>query len=172
MRLIFLYKIFLIKKSVDSYQIIIYVFRKLTSNISPIGNKIEDCKTTLKTIRQDSDRKLVIAYLNINSLQNKFDLLSDQIKGTIDILMISETKIDDSFPTGNFFIDGFSTPFWSDRDANEGRIMLYVREDIPANRLATKTKNAPLEGLHVELDLRNTILNSCSVVITIHTKTW
>ena len=97
--------------------------------------------------------------MNINSLQNKFDLLSDQIKGTIDILMISETKIDDSFPNGNFLIDGFSTPFWSDRGANGGRIMLYVRKDIPANLLATE--NAPLEGLHIELDLRNTILNSC-----------
>ena len=48
--------------------------------------------------------------------------------------MISETRIDDSFPT----IDGFSTPFWFDCDANVGRIMLYVREDIPANLLTTE----------------------------------
>ena len=55
--------------------------------------------------------------------------------------MMSETNIDESFPIGNFLIDGFSTPIRSDRDANGGGIMLYVREDIPANLLAIK--NAP-----------------------------
>ena len=29
-------------------------------------------------------------------------MLSDQIKGNIDALLVSETKIDDSFPNGNF----------------------------------------------------------------------
>ena len=29
--------------------------------------------------------------------------------------MISETKVDDSFLIGNFLIDGFSTPYRSDR---------------------------------------------------------
>ena len=38
-------------------------------------------------------------------------MLSDQIKGNIDVLLVSETKIGDSFPNGNFLIDGFSTPF-------------------------------------------------------------
>ena len=30
-------------------------------------------------------------------------MLSDQIKGNIDILLVSETKIDDSFPKFKFF---------------------------------------------------------------------
>ena len=55
----------------------------------------------------------------------------------------------DNFSTGNFLINSFSTPFWSDRDANGGGILLYVREEIPANLLATE--NAPFE-----LNLRNT----------------
>ena len=29
--------------------------------------------------------------------------------------MISETKVDDSFPDGQFFLDGFGTPFRLDR---------------------------------------------------------
>ena len=71
--------------------------------------------------------------MNINSLRNKFGLLKDQIKGNIDILMISEIKIDDTFPHGQFFIEGFSTPYRLDRDLNGGGILLYVREDIPSN---------------------------------------
>ena len=38
-------------------------------------------------------------------------MLSDQIKGNIDVLLVSETKIDDSFPNGNILIDGFSSPY-------------------------------------------------------------
>ena len=55
--------------------------------------------------------------------------------------MVSETKIDNSFPVGNFVIDGFSTPYRLHRDSNGGGIMLYVREDIPSNLLTADEKN-------------------------------
>ena len=87
-------------------------------------------------------------------MRNKFESLSTQVKGNIDVLMVSETKIDDSFPVGNFVIDGFSTPYWLDRDSNGGGIMLYVREDISSNLLATDEKNH-IESFYVELNLRN-----------------
>ena len=47
--------------------------------------------------------------------------------------MVSETKLDDSFPQGQFIINGFKSPFRLDRNKNCGGIMLYIREDIPAN---------------------------------------
>ena len=46
--------------------------------------------------------KLIIVHLNINSLRNKFEFLVEFIRGKVDILMISETKIDESFPLGQF----------------------------------------------------------------------
>ena len=54
----------------------------------------------LKDIRKKNLRNIVIGHFNINSLRNKFDLLVEQIKGIIDVLDISETKLDDSFPLG------------------------------------------------------------------------
>ena len=87
------------------------------------------------------------------SIRNKFELLKDQIKDNIDILMISETKIDDTFPHIQFFIEGFSTPYRLDRDANGGGIYLYVREDIPSNLPAIDCK--PIESFFVELNLCN-----------------
>ena len=72
--------------------------------------------------------RILIAHLNINSLRNKFELLCDIIIGKIDILLTSETKLDDSFPLSNFKIKGFSAPF----RLNSGRIILYTRQDIPA----------------------------------------
>ena len=47
-------------------------------------------------------------------------MLSDQIKGNIDVLLVSETKIDDSFPIRNFLMDGFRTLYRLDRNSNGG----------------------------------------------------
>ena len=77
----------------------------------------------------------------------------DQVKGNIDVSMISETKIDDSFPLENFLIGGFSRPYRLDRDLLGRGILLYVREDIPSNLLKVETK--PIEGFYVEINLRN-----------------
>ena len=66
------------------------------------------------------------------------ELLSDQIKGNINVLLIPETKSDDSFSVGNFLMDGFSSPYRVDRDTMGGGILLYVREDIPSNLLSIK----------------------------------
>ena len=51
--------------------------------------------------------------------------------------MILETKTDHIFSIGNFLIDGFSTPFWSDRDATGEQNVLA-------------TENVGLEGLYIE----------------------
>ena len=46
---------------------------------------------------------VIIAHININSLRNKFDILSDIVKNKIDMRCISETKLDDTCPPSNFF---------------------------------------------------------------------
>ena len=83
----------------------------------------------LKALRLNNANKLVIDYLNINYLRNKFEFLNSLIKDNIDILMISETKLDQSFPTNQFMINGFSIPFCLDRNDKDGSIILYIRQD-------------------------------------------
>ena len=95
----------------------------------------------MKALRSDNLNKLIFAHININSVRNKLEFLSTQVKGNIDVLMVSEIKIDNSFPVGNFLIDGFSTPYPFDSDNNGGGIILYVREDIPSNLLVTDERN-------------------------------
>ena len=63
---------------------------------------------------------IIVAHLNINSLRNKFDSLISQITRSIDILIISETKLDKSFPIGQFIIKGFSVPCRVDQNDNGG----------------------------------------------------
>ena len=44
----------------------------------------------------------------MNSYRNEFELLSEQVNGIIDVLMISETKVDDNFRTADFVVDSFN----------------------------------------------------------------
>ena len=51
-------------------------------------------------------KHLIIAHLNIDWFRNKFEFLVDQIKEKVNLLMVSETKLDESFPQGQFKIGG------------------------------------------------------------------
>ena len=64
----------------------------------------------LKDIRINNKNRLIIGQLNINSLRNKFEQLSIMINGNIDIFMISETKLDETFPAAQFYFKVFAIP--------------------------------------------------------------
>ena len=109
-----------------------------------------DPNAKLKEVRQKNSKRLIIAQLNINSKRNKFDSLNEIIKDNVDVLLISETKIDSSFPTAQFYIHGFTT-YRRDRNINGGGIILYIRGDIPSTLLNTDTS---VEGFYVEINVR------------------
>ena len=79
----------------------------------------------------------MIGHININSIRNKFEMLSNSIKDNLDILMISETKLDSTFPSNQFTVKGYAAPIRFDRNGRGGGISLYIREDIPATLLTT-----------------------------------
>ena len=62
-----------------------------------------------------SPKNVIIGYLNIYSLRNKFAAVEELIKEKIDIGLISEIKTDESFPNQQFKINGSKT-FRRDRD--------------------------------------------------------
>ena len=71
----------------------------------------------------------MIAQTNINSIRNKFETLISLVTSDIDILMISERKIDESFPLSRFMIHGFSMPYCRDRNAHGSGILEYFRNN-------------------------------------------
>ena len=97
---------------------------------------------------------MIVGYLNINSVRNKFDALREIVSQNLDILMIAETKIDASFPTGQFALEGFATPFRLDRNANGGGLLVYIRSDIPAHRLDSFNFSDGIECISFEINLR------------------
>ena len=55
----------------------------------------------------------------------------NESKGNADVLMISETNLDDTFSIDQFILEGFNKPFRNDRNINEGDILLFIPKGIP-----------------------------------------
>ena len=88
--------------------------------------------------------RVVIAHLNINSFGNKFESLIQQTATSANILMISDTKLDSTFPAGQLLINGYNEPFITAWDGQGGEIILNVREDITLKLLETEI--SPTKG--------------------------
>ena len=110
---------------------------------------------SLNEIRVKNQDKVIIAHLNISSIRNKLEVLASMVMGKVDILLISESKIDDSFPKSQFSIPGFSIPYRKDRDGAGGGILLYIRQDIPSKLLNNfhSTFDTKYENMFVEINL-------------------
>ena len=50
--------------------------------------------------------------------------------------LISETKVDNTFPVSQFCVPGYSVQFRLDSTGNGGGIMLYIKEHIPCRMLS------------------------------------
>ena len=111
-------------------------------------------KTKLREFKLKNLNKPIIGSLNINSIRNKFEQLKYFIKDEIDILLINETKLDESFPTAQFSIEGFSKLHRLDRNENGGGILLYVKENIPSKILSKHYFSCDMEGIFIEINLR------------------
>ena len=89
----------------------------------------------LSSLKMKHPHKIIIGNLNINSVPNKFEQLKYLIHDKLDILLITETKLDNTFPDSQFIMQGFSKPFRNDRNRKGGGLMIFVREDIPCKKI-------------------------------------
>ena len=76
--------------------------------------------------------------------------------------MISETELDESFPTSQFFMNAFSSPHHLDCNFNGGGILLYIREDIPSKLLSTERDLTGAFFVEINLHNKKKWLISCS----------
>ena len=99
--------------------------------------------TQLSNLRLKNVNRIIFAHININSIINKFSQLTNNIHGKIDILMISKTKIDNSFHKNEFTIPAFTEPYRQDRNCHGGGISLYIRDDIPSKEIKNRGLCSP-----------------------------
>ena len=78
-----------------------------SSNLNVASKCFED---ELKSLRIKNINRVIMDQINISSIRWKFDDLIKRVSCSTDILMISETKVDASFPTSQFLIYGYTSP--------------------------------------------------------------
>ena len=123
------------------------------SEIQDEPQKSENFTDFLFNIRKKHSNKIIMAHININSLRNKFDMLTNSVTEYIDILMISETKLDNTFPYALYHLKDFSNPYRSDRNSHSGGILVFVRDNIPSNLVKLDQNFGNFEGFFIELEL-------------------
>ena len=79
-----------------------------------------DCFEEMNTLRLKHPKMVIIGYMNINSIRNKFENFSQMVGDKFDILSIAETKLDSSFPSSHFKQNGFKELIRLDINKNLG----------------------------------------------------
>ena len=59
----------------------------------------------IKKLRTKNLERVIVRNLNINSLPKKFEQLKDTVLKYVDVLVLTETKLDDSFPKAQFLVE-------------------------------------------------------------------
>ena len=90
------------------------------NRISPESHIEITPDTILNELRVKNLNRIIVGHININSIRNKFEMLSTLVCDKVDILLISESKLNDTYPTAQFRINGFSSPFRMDRSEHAG----------------------------------------------------
>jgi len=110
----------------------------------------------IKRVGNLFSKNVVLGYLNINSIRNKFDNLQTILNDKMDVLAIAESKIDNSFPTSQFCIKGFKSPFRLDVNDRSGGMLVYVKVGIPTNQLINLGLPQDIQLIVIELRLKKT----------------
>ena len=119
-----------------------------------LANLSSNSITSIKKLKVSNPNKVFLGHLNVNSIRNKTESLADLIHVTFDIFLISETKIDNSFPDQQFDINGYRM-FRKDRDKFGGGILFYVNENLPCKCLEDNLLDSNIEVIFLEIVLQN-----------------
>ena len=125
---------------------------KLSGINSSAPNNIDQI-WELKTVRLKNPKNVMTINLNINSISGKFNQLKCLIQNHVDILVLTETKLDDeTFTTSSFLIDGFSSPFWLYQNRKGSGILTYMRGYISSKSLTKHNFPNDIEGFLEKLN--------------------
>ena len=99
--------------------------------------------------RVDNAKSIIVGHLNINSIRNKF-IFAESIVKAFDLFLISESKLDSTFPMNQLHIFGFKV-FRPDHNWFGGHLILYINENIPCRPLNYHPAFPNLELFDIEM---------------------
>ena len=107
----------------------------------------------LQSIRMKSAKNVIIGHLNVNSVGSKISEIKElQRLCGLDVLVLSETKLDDSFKQELLDINGYSC-VRQDKRANSGGLLTYISNDIPHSIGNINVCNNEIECVSIELNI-------------------
>ena len=71
----------------------------------------ENSSHSFPKLRLKNVNKVIIGNSNINSFPAKFNQVKEVILKNVDILVKTETTLDDTFPFGRFYVEGFTVSY-------------------------------------------------------------
>ena len=108
----------------------------------------------LNSLRIHNHSNIILSYLNINSIRNKFDDLKLIVNEKLDILCIAETKIHQSFPTAQFPSPGYHKPYRLDISDKQGVLLIYTKAHLRSKLLSNRISPKNIQAVPFELSLR------------------
>ena len=86
-------------------------------------------------IRVENFDNVIVRTPNINCISTKFDEFKLMASGLLDIIIVTEIQLYESFQEAQFCKNGFSIPYRLGRNRNSGWLMIYVSDDIARKML-------------------------------------
>ena len=96
-------------------------------------------------------KNVIFEHLNLSSLQNKFFSISELIKGEVDIFLINQSKVDESFTNNQFAMSGYKF-IRRDRNKFGGGIAFYITDQLTSLIIAIKI-SSDIEILTIEITI-------------------
>ena len=99
-------------------------------------------------------QKICLAHININSIRNKLDSLLEITYGFVDFLTVSETKLNSYFPTDQFNLPKFRTPYRKGISGKSEGLLVYVNSNIPCKVLKVPDCSSDIQVIPVKINLK------------------
>ena len=91
--------------------------------------------------------------VNINFVSSKFGNFKLMVSGLFNIVTVTGTKLDSSFPEGKICIEVFPITYKVGRNGNGWGLMIYVRDDIPSKMLIKHSFSENIKTAFIEVVL-------------------
>ena len=90
----------------------------------------------------------------MNSIRSKFENLQEFLKQNVDVLAVADTKIDASFPSAQFFLGGYHSPYRLDISCKSSGLLVYVKATTTSHQLSLTKFKFRIQAVPFELNLR------------------